>query len=944
MLKQVLHKTFGLRDGEIYISFLMQLYVFLIITVLLIVKPTVNALFLSRLGAEHLPYGYILVAGIAVITSYFYNKALRKFSILNVTIISLISFSLSFILLSIFIQFALLNDVLLYIYYLGVSLFAVIATSQFWILANMVYNSREAKRIFGFIGAGAIAGGIFGGYLTSIIASNFGNKTVVLLAGLLILLCIPILKKIWKLRIRKMNIYVRKQRKANKTDVEDSSIILISKSKHLTYLAFITGIGVVVAKLVDFQFSDFAYKAISDPDELATFFGFWFSTFNVIALVLQLFLTNRILSKLGVSSTLLILPLGIALGCLLFLTFPELWVLVIIKGIDGSFKQSLNKAAVELSILPIPLLIKNQAKSFIDVVVDSIATGISGLMLLFLIRRLELSSSYITVIVLLFVFVWIILIYRLREAYYESFRENIQRNISVDSKSKKKQKNDTTISVALDILNNGNEEDIIALLKHISSYKLRNLKPNVIHLLDHDSHDVKNEAIKHLYDYDKGTAIEKVQQLVYIKNDALVLTALEYILNHSSLSEEHFFNKYLDNQSDYIANAALLCLAKEASNNQHIANRFQLETRIQNRVRYLNSPEGFSRKEAVGELLITIAYSGIEKYYPFISVHLNNRNPFIVAKAIKAAGLTSHQKYILPLLEYIDDAEQRKNAIKSLKEFGPQIIDTILELERNETLKDNIKQHLPRVIEAFKTQDAVKVLFRLMRSRDIIIRLEAVKSLIKLKNNNSALDFNKRLLKSLIFKESKYYKTTVNAMLSVRYNIEQYKDNDALTDKDTEILLARQSIEELLKQQQHQSLKCIFKLLSLLYYEDDIEVTYAGVISDVKEARVNALEFLDNLIQNDLKRRLFPLIEHFVIDEDAFDTSVLKLKRLPEKAYINILLKSRGKKIKLEVLNLIKQLEDVSYLPIVLPYKKHRNKEVKFFAYDTIKSLQELQA
>src|SRR5690606_35499606 len=119
------------------------------------------------------------------------------------------------------------------------------------------------------------------------------------------------------------------------------------------------------------------------------------------------------------------------------------------------------------------------------------------------------------------------------------------------------------------------------------------------------------------------------------------------------------------------------------------------------------------------------------------------------------------------------------------------------------------------------------------------------KSLIKLKNNNSALDFNKRLLKSLIFKESKYYKTTVNAMLSVRYNIEQYKDNDALTDKDTEILLARQSIEELLKQQQHQSLKCIFKLLSLLYYEDDIEVTYVGVISDVKEARVNALEFLD---------------------------------------------------------------------------------------------------
>ncbi|TYB76714.1 MFS transporter [Bizionia saleffrena] len=940
MFKQLINKTFGLRDGEIYISFLMQLYVFLIITVLLIVKPTVNALFLSRLGAEHLPYGYLLVAGVAVATSYFYNKALRKFSILNVTIISLISFSVSFLLLSLFLQFSLLNSALLYVYYLGVSLFAVIATSQFWILANMVYNAREAKRLFGFIGAGAIAGGIFGGYLTSIIVSSFGNKIVVLLAGVLILFCIPILKKIWKLRIRKMNIYVRKQRKVDKTMLEDSSIILISKSKHLTYLALITGIGVIIAKLVDFQFSDFAYKAISDPDELATFFGFWFSTFNVIALVIQLFLTNRVLSKLGVSSTLLILPLGIALGCLLFLTFPELWVLIIIKGIDGSFKQSLNKAAVELSVLPIPLLIKNQAKSFIDVVVDSIATGVSGLMLLFLIRRLDLNSSYITVIVLLFVFVWIILIYRLREAYYESFRENIQRNLSQESNDKKMQKGDTTLSVALDILNNGSEEDISSLLKHLSSYKLKSLKSNVIHLLEHSSTAIKMEAIKHLYDYDKGTALNKVQQLVYIKDDALVLTALEYILNHSSFTEEHFFNKYLNNGSDYIASAALLCLAKEASNNQHLANKYQLESRIQYRVRLLNSPEGFSRKEAVGELLITIAYSGLQKYYPFISVHLNNRDPFIVARAIEAAGITSNQKYIDTLLEFIDDVEQRKNAIKALIEFGPKIIDTILELEQNETLKDNIKQHLPRVIEAFKTQDAVKVLFRLMRSRDIVIRLEASKSLIKLKNKNSKLYFNKRQLKSLIIKESKYYKSTLNAMISVRYTIDESSKTLDFSDKGTEILLARQSIEALLKQQQQHSLKCIFKLLSLAYYEDDIEVTYSGLLSNVKEARVNALEFLDNLIQSDLKRKLFPLIEHFVIDEAAFDASVLNLKRIPEKTYINRLLKSRGKKMKLEILNLIKQLEDVSYLPVILPYKKHRNEEVKFFAYDTIQSLE----
>ena len=314
MLKTIINRTFGIRDGEIYISFLMQLYIFIIITVLLIVKPTVNALFLSQLGADSLPYGYLLVAVVAVLTSFFYNKALRTFSLLKVTSISLVVFSLGFLGLSAILEFSYLKDWVLYFYYLGVSLFAVMATSQFWVLANMVFNVREAKRLFGFIGAGAIAGGVFGGYLTSLVVTTFGNKQVIFLAAILILCCIPIIRKIWKLRIHKLNAYVRMQRKHNEATYEESSFKIISKSKHLTFLALITGIGVIVAKLVDFQFSDFANKAMANTDELASFFGFWFSTFNVLALVLQLFLTNRILSKLGVASTMLILPLAIGLG------------------------------------------------------------------------------------------------------------------------------------------------------------------------------------------------------------------------------------------------------------------------------------------------------------------------------------------------------------------------------------------------------------------------------------------------------------------------------------------------------------------------------------------------------------------------------------------------------------------------------------------------------
>ena len=935
MVKKLLNKTFGLRDGELHISFLMQLYIFIIITVLLIVKPTVNAIFLSRLGAEHLPYGYILVAIVAVVTSFFYTKAIRKFSLIKVIVVTLVLFSLSFVLLSYLLHKSLLNDWMIYFYYLGVSLFAVITTSQFWILANMVYNSREAKRLFGFIGAGAIAGGIFGGYLTSIVTEQYGNMTVIWVAAFLTLCCIPILLRIYKLKIRKLNIYVRSQRKFNDNHDEQSSLSLISKSKHLTYLALIAGIGVIVAKLVDFQFSDFASRAIENPDKLASFFGFWFSSFNLVALILQLFLTNRLLSKLGVSSTLLILPLGIALGSLLFLTFPELWVLIIIKGIDGGFKQSLNKAAYELSIMPIPLNVKNQAKSYIDVVVDSIATGLSGLMLIFLIRKLDLSTSYITVIVLFFVFIWMLLIYRLREAYFNSFRTNIQKTLSKENITDNKSTKVTSLSASRRVLDGDDEEAILNLLDRLSTYKIKALKGSIINLLDFPSNKVKVEAIRQFYLYDKGTALPKVEALINEKDDNLVFEALYYIIEHSSTKEEDFFTKYLDHPNDYIANAALLCLAKVASDNEYLALKYNLDFRIENKINNFTTSQLPVRKEAIAIVLVTIAHSDLKKYFSFIKTQLSNDDSYIVSYAIKAAGITKSLEFIEPILGFLDQKIYRKRAIKALKKYGPEIAKMFLKLEANEVLKDNTKRFIPKVIESFKTQNSVKVLMRLMRSRDVIIRLEASHSLNKLKHRNEKLFFNSRALKKLVIRESKYYKNTLIAITSLN-DVEKLETIEATTSKS--VVISRQNIIDILEDQLYASLKCTFELLSLLYDATDIQVSYSGILSDSHDTRVNAIEFLDNLLQNQMKRRVLPLLEYTVM-ADSKQQTVLPLKQFSESASLSLLIRTRGKRIKLEILSLVKAIGNPKYTAIIEPLKRNKNEEVRKLAFQIIADL-----
>ncbi|NNE31098.1 MAG: MFS transporter [Winogradskyella sp.] len=937
MIRSFLNKTLGIRDGEIYISFLMQVYIFLIITVLLIIKPIVNALFLSELGAEQLPYGYLLVAFIAVVTTYFYNRWVKRFSLLRITSISLLVFSLCFITLGIIITYFNLNHALLYIYYIGVSLFAVITTSQFWVLANLVFNSREAKRLFGFIGAGAIAGGIFGGYLTSIIVSNFGNAVAVVVAAVFLLACIPILRKIWTLRIKKLNSYVRAQRKNYDSETHEPALQIIRKSKHLTYLALITGFGVIVAKLVDFQFSDFANKAIPDSDELASFFGFWFSTFNVIAFCLQLFITNKVLSKLGVSSTLLVLPLGIALGSLLFLTFPELWVLVIIKGIDGSFKQSINKAAVELSIMPIPFNIKNQAKSFIDVAVDSLATGLAGLLLILFIKRFNLPTTYITIIILLLAFIWIVLIYKLREAYFNSFRQNIQRNLMIDSIKDKSLKKETTINLTRSILQSNDEDKILNVLERFSMYKIKTLRPEIIALLDYPSNKVKTEAIKQLYVLDKGIALEKIKSLIYSNDDHLVHTALSYILEHSSISQIDFFSEYLDHKDSYISSAALLCLAEEVSDNESLGRRFNLETRIEKRLNELFLDDSETRQADVAKLLLTIAHSKNQKFYPYINVNLQNKNPYIVKFAIKAAGLTIDDQYIKILIQYLSEKKYRKQALKALKNFSSGISKTILKLEQDDQLSNSAKRHLPMLIKSFNNQTSVKVLLKLLKSRDVLIRYEVSKALLKLKSNNDALYFNKRRLKKEIIKECKYGKETLDALASMRNITNVNPHNKYSGDQKSEINIARESIIEVLDDQLITSLKSIFKLLSLLYDEADIKVSYSGLMSDIKEAQVNALEFLDNLLQSQIKTQILPLIEYYNIEnKEASPTKPLEIELMDEFTLLSVLLKNRGKRIKLEVLHLIKVLNDKTYIALVRQETIKNNREVGTFAKETL--------
>ena len=74
-------------------------------------------------------------------------------------------------------------------FYVWGALLGILLISQFWTLANGIYDPRQAKRLFGFIGGGVMLGGMTGARLTATIVETVGANTLLLwsaftLAGL----------------------------------------------------------------------------------------------------------------------------------------------------------------------------------------------------------------------------------------------------------------------------------------------------------------------------------------------------------------------------------------------------------------------------------------------------------------------------------------------------------------------------------------------------------------------------------------------------------------------------------------------------------------------------------------------------------------------------------------------------------------------------------------
>src|SRR5262245_28871059 len=196
-MNRILNPMLNLRPGDFSRGWPFFVYLFLVIASYVTGQAASNALFMERFKADQLPYVDIATTVLVGVVVALYIRISRRTALNRLLIFSLLFLSAN----AFAFWWAAHHSGWFWLFpvlYVWVGIFGVLAPMQAWTLANYVWTTREAKRLFSMLGSGAILGGIFGGLWTKYAATWFGTESLLLAIGFFMLPCAVCVEIIWR--------------------------------------------------------------------------------------------------------------------------------------------------------------------------------------------------------------------------------------------------------------------------------------------------------------------------------------------------------------------------------------------------------------------------------------------------------------------------------------------------------------------------------------------------------------------------------------------------------------------------------------------------------------------------------------------------------------------------------------------------------------------------
>ena len=260
-------------------------------------------------------------------------------------------------------------------FFVWTSVYNLFIVSVFWSLMADVCTRGQAARLFGFVSAGGSAGAIAGPAIAASLAGPLGPVNLLAVSAAFLaleMLCVDRLVA-WR------------QRRGAPADAGRpigggilEALPLILRSRYLLGLCLFMLLTTSVATVLYFQQARIVAEAFADSASRTRVFAAMDLAVNLLAVGTQLFLTGRIVRRIGLGRALALVPGLMVAGFLALWAVPVLGMLVIVQVLRRAAHYAVLRPSREMLFTVVSPAEKYKAKNFIDTVVYRGGDAVSG--------------------------------------------------------------------------------------------------------------------------------------------------------------------------------------------------------------------------------------------------------------------------------------------------------------------------------------------------------------------------------------------------------------------------------------------------------------------------------------------------------------------------------------------------------------------------------------
>jgi len=252
------------------------------------------------------------------------------------------------------------------VFFVWVSVFNLFAVTVFWSFMADLFTAEQAKRLFGFIGAGGTAGALLGPVITIALAAPLGRINLLIAAALLLELVVFCAYRLERAAAARAGTRPEPQRLGGNAFAALPELL---RSPYLAGLALWVSLLSFGATIVYLEQANIVSAAVHDRDTQTRIFAAIDLAVNLLSLATQVFATGQVLKRLGTGIAAGALPAVYVVGFAALALAPTLAVVLTLQVAQRWMNFAIANPARQVFFTVIAREEKYKAKNLIDVVI-----------------------------------------------------------------------------------------------------------------------------------------------------------------------------------------------------------------------------------------------------------------------------------------------------------------------------------------------------------------------------------------------------------------------------------------------------------------------------------------------------------------------------------------------------------------------------------------------